>query len=247
MVVNGTSEGDWSAVSALAARAAWIVPSYGLHPWDCGNRGPGWETALRTCLTANPRAQVGEIGIDRWILDRAKPDDPRLAGLRRASLEEQSDVFLRQLAIASELGRVPSIHCLDASGTLLELLRKAKLPRQGFLLHAYSGPAEMVASFADLGAYFSFNGSFLDPRKKKAREAFARVPRDRLLMETDAPAMLPPEPWRPCSLPPAGPGQEVNHPGNIVAVYQGFASQFGVAPEQLAATCAENFQRLFGA
>ncbi|MFA5264230.1 MAG: TatD family hydrolase [Opitutaceae bacterium] len=245
MVINGTSEGDWPNVTALAGRAGWIVPSYGLHPWDCGNRTPDWQSLLRRSLTGNPNAAVGEIGIDRWILDRAKPDDPRLAGLRRAPIEEQSEVFLQQLSLAYELDRPASIHCLDAWGVLLELLRKARIPRRGFLLHAYAGPAEMVAPFAALGAFFSFNGSFLDPRKTRIHETFRFVPAERLLMETDAPAMMPPEEWRRRMLPPAAPGTKVNHPGNIVGIYEGFSARFGIPVETLATRCADNFARLF--
>src|SRR5437868_11430241 len=88
-VVNGTAETDWAEVTALAREHAFILPSYGLHPWNVGNATPSWRDGLRRVLDADPRAAIGEIGLDRWILERAKPDDSRLAGLRRASLEEQ--------------------------------------------------------------------------------------------------------------------------------------------------------------
>ena len=79
-VVNGTSPDDWSAVSALASRFSWVIPSYGVHPWDCGNRSDDWQGRLESRIATEPQAQIGEIGIDRWMLDRAKPDEPRLAG-----------------------------------------------------------------------------------------------------------------------------------------------------------------------
>ena len=88
-VVNGTTPDDWASVSALASRFPWVVPSYGVHPWDCGNRPSDWQGRLESRLATEPRARVGEIGLDRWILDSAKPDDPRLAGLRRAPLAER--------------------------------------------------------------------------------------------------------------------------------------------------------------
>jgi TatD DNase family protein len=245
-VVNGTCESDWADVAALAAAAPWIVPSYGVHPWDAGNRSPDWQARLRAQLAAAPDATVGEIGLDRWILDRAKPDDPRLAGLRRAPFDEQIEVFTWQLALAADQHRAATIHCLDAWGALADLLRAVRLPLRGALLHAYSGPAEMVGTFAGHGAYFSFNGSFLDPRKTRARAAFKVVPADRLLVETDAPAMpLPPE-WQRCTLPPTADGQTVNHPGNLVAAYAGLAELRGVAIESLAQQVEENFARLFG-
>ena len=83
-VVNGSSEADWPDVAALAAAHPVVLPSYGVHPWDAGNRSPAWQKNLLARLDADPRAAVGEIGLDRWMTDRAKPDDPRLAGLRIA-------------------------------------------------------------------------------------------------------------------------------------------------------------------
>lgn len=247
VVVNGTCEADWANVSALSRRFPWVISSFGLHPWDAGNRGTDWLEKLSAVLAADPHAAVGEIGIDRWILDRAKPDDPRLAGLRRAPLEEQIEVFEAQLGLAARHNRAASIHCLDAPGALLESLKRTPVPSRGFLLHAYSGPVEMIQSFANLGAYFSFNGSFLDERHARHREAFKQVPPDRLLVETDAPAMPLPQPWRTYKLPPTADGQTINHPANIEAAYVGLASVLGLPVTELADTVQDNFLRLFGA
>lgn len=271
-VVNGTSESDWAEVAALAAEHDWVIPSCGLHPWDVGNRSEKWQANLAAALAAADRAlsatastarqtamdlrkvglptealaKVGEIGLDRWILERARADDPRLAGLRRAPLDEQAEVFAWQLELAAAQGRAASVHCLDAFGALLDLLRRCRRPAQGFLLHAYSGPEEMVAPFADLGAYFSFNGSFLAARHAARREVFRRMPANRLLVETDAPAMrLPPELERfPALAVPDG--SLANHPANIAATYAALADLRGEPLPQLAAQVESNFLRLFG-
>ena len=250
-VVNGTCETDWPDVTALCAqfstRNTRPLPSYGLHPWDVGNRSPDWQKKLLAVLNADPHAALGEIGLDRWILDRARPDDPRLAGLRRAPLAEQIEAFAWQLDLAATRNLPASIHCLDAFGALHDLLRAARLPARGFLLHAYSGPAEMVKNFADLGAFFSFNGSFLDPRKTRLQELYAALPADRLLVETDAPAMRLPAPLEKFSLPADADGSVPNHPANLAATYAALAGLRGVSPEALAAQVEQNFLRLFGA
>lgn len=245
-VVNGTCEDDWDDVAALGRRFAWVRPSYGLHPWDAGNRSAGWLDRLHARLAADPAAGVGEIGLDRGILDDARPDDPRLAGLRRAPLDEQAEVFRTQLALAAAENRPATIHCLRAWGALDEVLRTAALPARGFLLHAYGGSRELMRRFADRGAYFSFNGAFLDPRKHAIRDAFREVPSDRLLVETDAPAMIPPPDCRPHALPPAPDGSLVNHPGNLEAAYAGLAALRGLPVAELAAQVEANFTRLFG-
>lgn len=245
-VVNGTCEADWPAVAALAARHAWVFPSYGLHPWDAGNRAEGWFDRLKERLAAEPHAAVGEIGLDRWILDSAKPDDPRLAGLRRAPLEEQGEVFIKQLSLAAAENRPVTIHCLQAFGALEGLLRHVNTPARGFLLHAYGGPAELVGKFADYGAYFSFNGAFLDTRHSAKREVFRHIPADRLLVETDAPAMPLPADRTTFHLPPAPDGNTVNHPANLAAAYAGLAELREVSLDALAAQVETNFRRFFG-
>src|ERR1051325_10128350 len=149
-VVNGTCETDWADVTTLAREHAFIVPSYGLHPWNVGNATPAWREQLLRTLDAAPGAVIGEIGLDRWILDRAKPDDSRLAGLRRASLAEQLEVFTGQLALAAERNLAVTIHCLDAWDALRDTLRSSSRPARGFLLHAYGGSAEMAREFATL-------------------------------------------------------------------------------------------------
>lgn len=246
VVTNGSSETDWPAVAALATAHPVVLPSYGLHPWDAGNRSPAWQKNLLTHLDANPRAAIGEIGLDCWILTRAKPDDPRLAGLRRAPIEEQTEVFLWQFRVAAERNLPAAIHCVDAHGRLYDLLCAAMPPARGFLLHSYGGSAEMVASFAKLGAYFSFNASFLDARRTRLREVYAAVPADRLLVETDAPSIRPPAAQEEFTLPATADGRHVNHPANLTATYAALADLRGTTVEALSAQVEKNFLRLFG-
>ena len=245
-VANGTCETDWPALATLAATTPWVRPAYGLHPWYAGNRSSDWETRLQAALAATPGAAVGEIGLDRWMLERARPDDPRLAGLRRAPLDEQLDVFQRQLALAATQNRVACIHCLDAWGALHEALRATRRPARGFLLHAYAGPAEMVEAFAELGAYFSFNAAFLAPGRHRVRDAFLRVPAERLLVETDAPDMGPPPGMAHHLLPQSAAGETVHHPACLIDAYTGLAALLDLTPAALVPQIAENFRRLFG-
>jgi TatD DNase family protein len=247
-VVNGTSQADWPDVSQLARDHPFIWPSFGLHPWNVGNATADWKNDLLRTLAAydNPRVGIGEIGLDRWILDRARPDDSRLAGLRRASLGEQQAVFSWQLELAAERNLPVTIHCLDAWGPLVETLRLRRRPSRGFLLHAYGGSAELARELAALGAYFSFNGYFLGERQAAKRAVFATLPLDRLLVETDAPAMPLPAEARAYSLPGLADGNPINHPGNIVAVYRGLAAVRQLPMPELTVHVQENFERLFG-
>jgi TatD DNase family protein len=229
-VVNGTIEGDWDAVAKLAREKPWVIPSYGIHPWRSSERGADWSDKLRARLDQG--GVVGEIGLDRWKDGHDFGDQERL--------------FRAQLQIAVERNLPATIHCLKAWGMLWDIVRAEPVPACGFLLHAYGGPAEMVAGFAARGAYFSFSGSFIAEQKHKKREAFREVPADRLLVETDAPAMPLPDGMIRYPLPPAPGGEPVNHPANLGVAYEGLAELRGLALEELARIVEANFHRLFG-
>jgi TatD DNase family protein len=231
MVVNGSCEEDWPAVLALAKREPRVLPSFGYHPWYVKERTPRWLDNLEEFLDAVPSA-VGEIGLDKWVRDH--------------DLEDQERVFTAQLRLAADRNLPVSIHCLQAWGKLLEVLRQEPRPRRGFVLHSFGGPQEMIEELAGLGAYFSLPGYFALARKERQRESFRQVPFDRLLIETDAPDQsLPPELVE-YPLPASNEGKPVNHPANLGAVYR-FASGLLEMPlDKLAAGIEMNFLRLFG-
>jgi peptide/nickel transport system permease protein len=98
---------------------------------------------------------IGEIGLDRWMLDQPDRWRALLAAAGQAkhdppSLAEQESVFLPQLRLAAERNLPASIHCLHAFGRLRELLESHPRPKCGWLLHSYGGPAELVPVFARL-------------------------------------------------------------------------------------------------
>ncbi len=250
MVVNGACAADWPDVVRLAGENPdLVIPSLGWHPWYLLERREGWEAEFREWLDRVPGACVGEIGLDRWILDqpaglRARYV-PALGDQEPASFEVQVEVFRFQLAEAAARGLPASIHCLQCWGRMLEILKEGPVPACGFLLHSYGGPAEMIGEFARLGAYFSFPGYFLHPRKRRQREAFHQVPLERLLVETDAPDQSPPEELLMHCLEGSVAGRALNHPANLVGIQGALAGVLGLAPDRLAVQLEENFRRLF--
>jgi len=231
MVVNGSCEEDWPQVLALARQYPQVVPSFGYHPWYVKERTADWQAALVRCLDAIPSA-IGEIGLDRWIKDYDLP--------------QQEEVFVWQLRLAAERDVPVSIHCLQSWGRILELLTAGPRPKRGFVLHSYGGPREMIPALAALGAYFSLPGYFAHERKAKQRETFRYVPPDRLVVETDAPDQLLPDARNRHPLTEAATGKPLNHPANLVAVYEFAAELLGEPLGALATRVEENFLRLFG-
>ncbi|MCW0217087.1 MAG: TatD family hydrolase [Prosthecobacter sp.] len=202
-VVNGTQESDWQAVADLAQKYPWVRPSFGLHPWHVQGRSSQWYERLDDFLKQYPTAAIGEIGLDRWI--------------ENSDMEAQRDCFRKQLALAVERDRPVTIHCLRAWGMLVEELRSHPLPRRGFLLHSYGGPVEMIPEFVKMGAYFSLSPYFGHARKAAQLATFKAVPIDRILAETDAPDMRPPDDLNPHPL-----GRQdtpLNHPANLSVSY----------------------------
>lgn len=230
-VVNGSEEADWPAVAELARRHAWVRPAFGLHPWYVKDRTTAWQPRLRQHLLDFPRAVVGEIGLDRWVQD---PDIPA-----------QVECLRWQLELAADLGRPAEIHCLRAWGLLEETLKACRLPERGFLLHSYGGPAEMIPGFVKLGAYFSLSPYFGHPRKAAQLAAFKVVPLDRLLAESDAPDMWPPDELNEHPLKGAS-GETLNHPLNLMVSYGLLAETLHMEHEALAAQIGQNYRRLFG-
>ncbi len=231
MVVNGSCEADWPEVLALAKSVPSVIPSFGYHPWYVSERTADWQANLMKFLDAVPSA-IGEIGLDKWI--------------KGHNLAEQREVFVWQLRLAAERQLPASIHCLEAWGTLLEILSVEPRPRCGFVLHSFGGPREMVEELAGLGAYFSLPGYFAHERKVRQRETFKHVPRERLLIETDAPDQSLPEARVEFPLPNSANGKPVNHPANLGAVYRFAAELLGEPVEKLAEQVEENFRRVFG-
>ena len=231
MVVNGSGEEDWPEVLALAKSVPQVIPSFGYHPWYVGERSANWRENLVKFLDAAPSA-IGEIGLDKWI--------------KNHNLADQREVFVWQLRLAAERNLPVSIHCLEAWGTMLEVLRAEPRPPCGFVLHSFSGPREMIAPLAELGAYFSLPGYFAHERKVRQRETFKFVPPARLLIETDAPDQSLPEDRVEFPLPPSANGKPVNHPANLGAVYRFAAELLGEPVEPLALRVEGNFKRVFG-
>ncbi|MCE2825797.1 MAG: TatD family hydrolase [Verrucomicrobium sp.] len=247
MVVNGTCETDWPTVLHLAERFAEVIPAFGLHPWRVPTRSACWLETLEGFLDRCPGAGVGEVGLDGWILDQSAerclelgigPSGP-------APMPMQVEALDAQLDLAATRGLPVSLHCLRAWGPLLDRLRnRAPLPR-GFLLHSYGGSRELVPELVRLGAHFSLSGHSLHPRKADQLAVFRAIPRDRWLVETDAPDQLPPPEW--ISHPANGPGgRPVNSPANLPRIAIGLATHLGVPAADLAALCEANWRRFFG-
>ncbi len=226
-IVNATREADWSAVANLAqTEPNFISPAFGIHPWHAHTASPGWQTRLKEQLEKFPHASIGECGLDHWI--------------SQPTLEIQRLIFTEHLRLARELNRPVTIHCLKAWSALLECFAETPPPSR-FLMHSFGGSIEIARRLIPLGAYFSFSGYFLHPRKSAVIDVFRQLPKDRILLETDAPDMLPPPEFVTHPL-----SENFNHPANLPAIGAALATALSITPEALAELTRQNAEHCFG-
>lgn len=214
-----------------AANYDGMYAAVGIHPGDChaitdadaaladldGLLGSE-ESRKRDKIVA-----LGEIGLDYyWQEYHGIPMDKK----------KQAYFFDAQMELA-EAHHVPVlIHDRDAHGDCFETILRH--PNVKGVLHSYSGSAEMARELVKRGWYISFSGTVTFKNANKVREAALAVPRDRLLIETDAP-YLAPHPHR----------GETNHSGLLVHSLETLATLWNCTPEEAAEQTFENAERFF--
>ncbi|MBN1980480.1 MAG: TatD family hydrolase [Chitinivibrionales bacterium] len=169
---------DWHEVLALAQANRCIVPSLGVHPWfihTVAHPTDGWFAQLSD-ECENNRCGIGEIGLDFT--------DPA------ADRQVQEDIFTRQLRLAQQLAVPVTIHCRKAWLRLVTILKQEHFSGPG-IMHAYSGPVELVKQFEDRGLLISFCGAVTNDGNKKIRRVATAVSQDCFVLETDSPALIP--------------------------------------------------------
>lgn len=219
MCCNGTHEGDWRYVLGLGRSHGDICVSLGLHPWYVAERGRDWLARLEDLVAGNP-VGIGEIGLDNAL--EARNDD------------EQEEVFLAQMELAARYGRPVTVHCRKAFGRLAELVEALKTRPPFMMLHAYAGSHEMVPVFEKLGFHISICASITRTANRKARTACVRVSPDRLMVESDSPAIA-----------PVGVDFERNEPAYLPLVVAALAELRGEEPGEVAARTASNAREFF--
>lgn len=199
----------------------------GIHPFWAHEVGtPDLDAVLgrlESLLADHAVVAVGECGLDRARAHRGA-----------ASLDWQAELVERQLQIARRHALPVILHCVRAHGRLIEILDAVGPLPKGGVLHAYSGSVELVPRYLERGMYFGFGGAVTRPAFARAQRALLEVPRDRLVLETDAPDQTPS--W---ASPP-------NQPAELRRIAEVIADLRGVPLETLAQETLENAARLFG-
>ncbi|MBR1888800.1 MAG: TatD family hydrolase [Candidatus Methanomethylophilus sp.] len=140
----------------------------GVHPWHIGEWNDSSRQKLVSMLESDPEIQVGEIGLDS----------------KHPGMENQIEIFAEQVGIASDLGRSVNVHNIGCDGEIVRLLKQHGRGCRSIILHSFKSD---ISPFSGLDCYFSINPRILTKSKEHVKELVTKIPRDRLLLETDDP------------------------------------------------------------
>ena len=209
------------AVESLAAEFPTILAAAGVHPHQAAALTPARIGELEELARRGSIRAIGEIGLD-FHYDLAPGDVQRKA-------------FGEQLAAAARTGLPVIIHSRLA-GTDIVAAVDGERYHGGGILHCFTEDWATARAALDRGFFISFSGILTFPKAGDLREVAAKVPLDRLLVETDSP-YLAPVPYR-------GSGRR-NEPAFVVETARVLAAAHGLPLEDLAEATTRNFSRLF--
>lgn len=218
----GTTAVDSARAVALAESRPSVFAVVGVHPNHAADAAEGdWERVV--ALAGRPGVvALGETGLDRhWDF---------------TPFPLQQVWFDRHLELAHERGLPVVVHCRDCEADVIAQLARLGRPVRG-VLHSFAGRWDDATAFLELGLHLSFSGmlTFSGRKLDPLRDVAARVPLDRLLVETDSP-YLSPHPHR----------GETNEPARVVLTARRLAELRGLSVEALALATTANARGLFG-
>ena len=221
MVTISTFVARHETYRALAEAHDTVFFTIGTHPHNAASEPDVPEERLVE-LAQHPRCiAIGEAGLD-YHYDKSPRD-------------VQRKVFRTHIAAARSAGLPLIIHARNADDDMIEILRdETAKGRFDAVLHCFSSTAELAEVGVELGLYVSFSGILTFKNSEDIRQVAASVPRDRLLVETDAP-YLAPTPYR----------GKTNEPAYVAQTARVLADVIDVTEAEVARITTENFYRLF--
>jgi len=227
LVVTGSSLEDSAQAIALAQSHEGCVATAGLHP----HNAKGWDSesspkSLRELATGKVAA-IGECGLD--YNRNFSPQDA------------QRRCFEDQLILAAQLGKPVFLHERDAFGDFVQILKRHRADLPGAVVHCFTGGERELEAYLALDCHIGITGWVCDERRGTHLVPLVRqIPANRLLLETDAPYLLP------RSLPKALRGKSGrNEPSFLPHIAAFVAGITGKPVEQLAAETSANAASFF--
>ena len=227
MIVTGSSDdSNRRAAELVDANPGVLFSTAGMHPHHASDYTADSDRLIRELAGRETVVAIGECGLDYF-----RNFSPR---------DDQLSAFRAQLDIAVETGKPVFLHQRDAHDDFVETLEPV-LPRLSrAVAHCFTGEHESLREFIGMGLYIGITGWICDERRGKHLYEIADVvPDDRLMIETDAPYLLP-RTLRP------KPKTRRNEPAWLPEVLRVLAEARGQSIEHVAKITTENAERFFG-
>ena len=210
---------EFEQIHALATRDPRVVASVGVHPDTRGAEEPTVERLAE--LAQRPRVvAIGETGLDYYRL--AEP------------LDWQRERFRVHIRAARTSGKPLIVHTRAAAADTLRIMREERADEVGGVMHCFTESLDVAQAAIDMGFFISFSGILTFKSARDLQEVARRLPRDRVLIETDAP-YLAPTPYR----------GRTNEPSFVVHVATKLAEVQGTEPATVATATRDNFMQCF--
>jgi TatD DNase family protein len=220
LVVGGVDEEDGHRRALRVAGEFGLPASAGVHPHEARLWTPAIEDELRGLAREERVVAIGEVGLD-FHYDHSPRD-------------AQREAFRKQVRLAREVGLPVIVHTREADDETCAILEQERADECGGVIHCFTGGHELARRALALGFFLSFSGILAFPRAEVIQEVARAVPRDRLLVETDAPFLAPP-PHR---------GKR-NEPAFVVEVARRLSQLRGEPLEEVGRAALDNFRKLF--
>jgi len=226
LVITGADESASRASLELAQRYPQRMrATAGVHPHMAAEASASVGEVLRALAREPLVAAVGEAG-----LDFHRDLSPR---------DAQEALFERQLAIAAELSLPVFAHEREADARFAAILREWRDHIPGIVVHCFTGHRAALDAYLDLDCHIGVTGWICDERRgHHLLEFIDRVPHDRLMVETDAPYLLPRD------LKPK-PKSRRNEPAHLPHIVERLAAARGERPAETAARTTATARRFF--
>ena len=227
MVITGaTVSGSEAAIELSRKYPGMMYATAGIHPHHANDCNAETESTLRDLAQSPEVVAVGECGLDFF-----RNFSPH---------EDQETCFRLQLKLACELGMPVFLHERDSHETFAKILRDYIEDLPAAVVHCFTGSAAALEDYLGMGCSIGVTGWVCDERRGQGlRELVPTIPEERLMIETDAPYLLPRD-LRP------KPKTNRNEPKHLRHVGQVVAELRGVPFEVLANATTTNARRFFG-
>ncbi|MFA9420852.1 MAG: TatD family hydrolase [Gammaproteobacteria bacterium] len=226
IVVTGTSIDESSkAIELCYQYPDQLVCTVGIHPHHASDWMSDTQTSLQnlsknTCVRA-----IGETG-----LDFNRNYSPR---------DDQIDCFRRQLELAISLNKPVFTHQRDAHDTFVGILREYRDRLSKVVVHCFTDSKAALLDYLELDCHIGITGWICDERRGlELQQLVNLIPANRLMVETDAPYLLPRDL-------PAKPASRINEPAYLPHIINSVARHQGKEVDQLAAECLKTSQLFF--